>query len=173
MRKSRQLRKLLTKKSKEKKEVLKKYFNRFYLACFYASIILGVRQKTSELKNRRYNSVDNKVNRKSIIGQKFDLNMNNNEGGDDEDILFNIKNKRIQILTKIFYKKDRLHFLIMKKTFEKLNLRVKLLSLQETKRERQSKVRTKKKGKHKARSTSTDKLNKKLSKSQNFIINYK
>ena len=143
----------MTKKGKEKKEVLKKYFNRFYLACFYASIIHGVRKKTDQIKKKRNKSVDHNIDSIKVLKDpKFDrLNISN----DEDDLLLNLKNTRNQLLTKIFYRKDRMHTLIMKKTFEKFNLRAKLLSLQENKKERLAKTKPKKKGKHKARSTST------------------
>ena len=155
LKKSRGLRKILTKKVKEKKEVLKKYFNRFYLHGLYASIKLGVRRRTHEIKQKRNRSVEQRrgtmfFDNKIIL----DFSVNYDESNEEIAQAKNEKNKRIQLLTKIIYRKDRVQTLILKKTFEKLNLRAKLMSLEQNKKERLTKSKIKKKGRHKSKSLS-------------------
>ena len=60
LKKSRGLRKLLTKRGKEKKEILRKYFQKFYLGGLYLSIKRGLKNKTYQTKksNIRNKSVD-------------------------------------------------------------------------------------------------------------------
>ena len=67
-------------------------------------------------------------------------------------------NKRNILLTKIIYRKDRVHTLVLKTAFQKLNLRVKLLSLNAAKQKRstQSKKIVKGKRKNKQKSQSAD-----------------
>ena len=160
--KSRTLRRLLTKKGKEKKEILKKYFVRFYLAGLYASIRQGIGKRTLEKKQR--NSSADHIHGKS----SFDYNNNNildfnNNEDEIEDKIEKEKNKRNKLLTKIIYRKDRIVILIMKKTLEKLNLRAKLISLNQNKKERIStKIKSKFRKKGKNKSKSLDFVNKSI-----------
>ena len=156
LKKSRGLRKILTKKVKEKKEILKKYFTKFYLHGLYASIKLGIRRRTHEIKQKRNRSVEQRRGTMFFDNKIFlDFSVNYDESIEEIDQSKNEKNKRIQLLTKIIYRKDRVQTLIMKKTFEKLNLRAKLMSLEQNKKERLAKSKIKKKGRHKSKSLSS------------------
>jgi hypothetical protein len=158
MKKSRGLRKLLTKRGKEKKDTLRKYFRKFYLAGIFMSIRQGLKQKTLDIKDRktkRTKSVDQgrpvTVNR----GAKYSLNDNDEDNEENEEINKN-KIKKKLLLSKIVYRKDRVLTLILKKSFQKLNLRVKLISLQAAQKERLARTKTKsklrKKSKHQSKS---------------------
>ena len=158
IKKSRGLRKLLTKKVKEKKELLRVYFKKFYLGGLYMSIRQGVRKKTLEMKklrteNKRVKSVEHKRGSKFLQNNLFNFSVREEEENDN-DYNNNIK-RRNHLLTKIIYRKDRIHTLVLKSIFQKLNLRVKLLSLNAVKKE-QSKNRTKGKKKYKRKSQSLE-----------------
>jgi hypothetical protein len=148
MKKSRGLRKLLTKRGKEKKDTLRKYFRKFYLAGIFMSIRQGLKQKTLDIKDRktkRTKSVDQgrpvtTVNR----GAKYSLN-DNDEDNEENEQINKIKMKKKLLLSKIVYRKDRVQTVILKKNFQKLNLRAKLISLQEAQKERLAKTKTKSK----------------------------
>ena len=159
IKKSRGLRKLLTKKVKEKKELLRVYFKKFYLGGLYMSIRQGVRKKTLEMKklrteNKRVKSVEHKRGSKFLQNNLFNFSVREEEEENDNDHNNNIK-RRNHLLTKIIYRKDRIHTLVLKSIFQKLNLRVKLLSLNAVKKE-QSKNRTKGKKKYKRKSQSLE-----------------
>ena len=159
IKKSRGLRKLLTKKVKEKKELLRVYFKKFYLGGLYMSIRQGVRKKTLEMKklrteNKRVKSVEHKRGSKFLQNNLFNFSVREEEEENDNDYNNNIK-RRNHLLTKIIYRKDRIHTLVLKSIFQKLNLRVKLLSLNAVKKE-QSKNRTKGKKKYKRKSQSLE-----------------
>ena len=153
LKKSRGLRKILTKKVKEKKEILRTYFKKFYLGGLYISIRKGVRNRTEGirkalLENKRVRSVEHKrISTCELIlkNNLFNFSVAEEENMDNEE---NIK-KRNQLLTKIIYRKDRVHTLVLKSAFQKLNLRVKLLSLNAAKKERSSQSKKIVKGKKK------------------------
>ena len=159
LKKARGLRKILNKKGKEKKEILKKYFHKFYLGGIYASIRRGIRKRTSEIKlqKKRNNSVE--CRRGTIVFSDLSLlnfSKNDEEESDESE---NCQKRRIELLTKIFNRKDRMHILIMKKTLEKLNLRAKLISLEQNRRGRRGSTdKTRKRCKHKSKSVSCTNL---------------
>ena len=163
LKKSRGLRKLLNKKVQEKKEMLKKYFRKFYLAGIMVSIRLGVRKKTLEekelkLESNRAKSHQNKIKiANGLFNNNYLLQFTRNDD-EEEEIDINIK-RRNELLTKIIYRKDRVCNLILKQSLQKLNLRVKLLSLNSIKKERlaqsKSKSKAKKKTKNKSKSVTT------------------
>ena len=159
LKKSRGLRKILTKKSKEKKEVLRKYFHKFYLGGIYLSIRRGARKRTSEIRLKKRNrSVE--YRRGTVILNELDLlNISMNKEEEDSESEKE-QNRRNELLTKIFNRKDRIHILVMKKTLEKYNLRAKLMSLEQNRKGRnRSTNRSRKKGKHKSKSVSVTNLN--------------
>ena len=160
IKKSRGLRKLLTKRGKEKKDNLRKYFRKFYLAGIFMSIRQGMKQKTLDIKDRktkRTKSVDQGRPMTVNKGAKYQLNDNDE---DDEIMEQNkaVKIKKKLLLSKIVYRKDRVQTLILKKSFQKLNLRVKLISLQAAQKERLARTKTKSKlrKKNKFKSKSVD-----------------
>ena len=179
LKKSRGLRKLLTKRGREKKDILRKYFKKFYLGGLYLSIRRCLKNKTylTKKSSRRNKSVDLDQKRLMTFDRsQFNLNDDDDEEEEnDED--FNVeKIKRKKLLLKIIYRKDRVINLILKKSLQKLNLRAKLISLQEAQKERlarsKTKTKLKKKNKHKARSVSAfneEKMNKTIiSKKNNY-----
>ena len=133
LKKSRGLRKLLTKRGREKKDILRKYFKKFYLGGLYLSIRRCLKNKTylTKKSSRRNKSVDLDQKRLMTFDRsQFNLNDDDDEEEEnDED--FNVeKIKRKKLLLKIIYRKDRVINLILKKSLQKLNLRAKLISLQ-------------------------------------------
>ena len=156
IKKSRGLRKLLTKKEKEKKDTLRQYFRKFYFSGLY----LSIRKKSSNVKEeettKRSQSSFGKresVMKLNTLKNTFLFDLDNIETSTKKE---EVVDRKIQLLERIFYRKDRIHTLIAKQTFQKFNLRVKLLSLKEAKRERISKFgskpKSKKKLKNKAKS---------------------
>ena len=155
LKKSRGLRKLLAKKAQEKKDNLRKYFIKFYLAGLYMAIRKGVRRKTCDIKKKSNNrSRSAEQRRGTTINIMQDVNLFNFSVREEE--MDNINAKKKELLTKIIYRKDRIKNLIMKTTFEKFNLRAKLLSLKADKMERMNsskyKNKVKKKGKKSSKS---------------------
>ena len=161
IKKSRGLRKLLTKRGKEKKDNLRKYFRKFYLAGIFMSIRQGMKQKNMDVKdkrNKRTRSVDQ--GRPLTVNKSATYHLNDNDNDDEEDEIIEqnkaLKIKKKLLLSKIVYRKDRVQTLIMKKSFQKLNLRTKLISLQAAQKERLARTKTKpklkKKSKHKSKS---------------------
>ena len=153
LKKSRGLRKILTKKVKEKKEILRTYFRKFYLGGLYMSIRKGVRNRTQDIKKallekKRVRSVEHKrISTCELLLNKnlFNFSVREEEMMENEE---NIK-KRNQLLTKIIYRKDRVHTLVLKTAFQKLNLRVKLVSLNAAKKLRATQSKKTVKGKRK------------------------
>ena len=156
IKKSRGLRKLLTKKEKEKKDTLRQYFRKFYFSGLY----LSIRKKSSNVKEeettKRSQSSFGKresVMKLNTLKNTFLFDLDNIETSTKKE---EVVDRKIQLLERIFYRKDRIHTLIAKQTFQKFNLRVKLLSLKEAKKERISKFgskpKSKKKLKNKAKS---------------------
>ena len=105
IKKSRGLRKLLTKRGKEKKDNLRKYFRKFYLAGIFMSIRQGVKQKTTHVKEKkmkRTRSVDQgwpKTINKGVV--KYQLNDNNEEDEENEQNNANNIKKKL-LLSKKF-----------------------------------------------------------------------
>ena len=169
LKKSRGLRKILTKRGKEKKDTLRKYFRKFYLAGIFMSIRQSMKQKALDAKEKkmvRTKSVDQGWPATVKKGTKYQLNDNDEEDEEIQKIKAD-KIKKKLLLSKIFYRKDRIITLILKKSFQKLNLRVKLISLQAAQKERLARTKTKsklrKKSKYKSRSVDAigdDKLSK-------------
>ena len=157
IKKSRGLRKLLTKRGKEKKENLRKYFRKFYLAGLFMSIRQGVKQKNTDVKekrNKRTRSVDQ--GRPMTVNKSATYHFNDNDNDNDEEDEIIEQNKALKIkkkllLSKIVYRKDRVQTLILKKSFQKLNLRTKLISLQAAQKERLARTKTKPKLKKKSK----------------------
>ena len=159
LKKSRGLRKLLAKKTQEKKEILKKYFNKFYLAGIYMSIRRKVRKKTIESKKSKNKSKS--LERRGTVISCFDNKNLFNFSVREEESYDICIDKRKQLLTKIIYRKDRILNLIKKTALQKLNLRAKLISLKLNKQDRKNylKSRNKKKNKIKSKSVESNNIN--------------
>ena len=75
--------------------------------------------------------------------------------GDEKNIFSSVvghDNQKKELLTKIIYRKERVLTKIIKTTFEKYNLRVKLFAINEVKQEKISKNKGKKKNRRKSQS---------------------
>ena len=127
------------------------------------SIRKGVRNKTEEIKKallekKRVRSVEHKristCELHLLNNNIFNFSVREEDNKENEE---NIKKRNI-LLTKIIYRKDSVHTLVLKTAFQKLNLRVKLLSLNAAKQKRstQSKKIVKGKRKNKQKSQSVD-----------------
>ena len=153
LKKSRGLRKLLAKKSQEKKDNLRKYFIKFYLGGLYMAIRKGVRKKNNDKRNKNNNRARSAEQRRgTTINIMKDVNLFNLSAREEE--IDNINAKKKELLTKIIYRKDRIKNLLLKTTFEKFNLRAKLLSLKADKMERMNYSRNKNKLKKKGKKSS-------------------
>ena len=157
IKKSRGLRKLLAKKTQEKKEILKKYFNKFYLAGIYMSIRKRVKKKTLEARKSK-NKAKSIERRATVIDYLGDKNLFNFSVREEESYDICIDKKK-QLLTKIIYRKDRILNLIKKTTLQKLNLRAKLISLKLNKQDRKNYLKSKTKKKNKIKSKSVTSIN--------------
>ena len=153
LKKSRGLRKLLAKKSQEKKDNLRKYFIKFYLGGLYMAIRKGVRKKNYDKRSKNNNRARSAEQRRgTTINIMKDVNLFNLSAREEE--IDNINAKKKELLTKIIYRKDRIKNLLLKTTFEKFNLRAKLLSLKADKMERMNYSRNKNKLKKKGKKSS-------------------
>ena len=150
---------MLAKKTQEKKEILKKYFNKFYLAGIYMSIRRKVRKKTIESKKSKNKSKS--LERRGTVISCFDNKNLFNFSVREEESYDICIDKRKQLLTKIIYRKDRILNLIKKTALQKLNLRAKLISLKLNKQDRKNylKSRNKKKNKIKSKSVESNNIN--------------
>ena len=147
LRKSRSLRRILIKKAREKKEILKTYFYRFYQA--------GIIAKFKKQKRRK----------SCIINSNFNLNLSSqiliNKSDnklmsmaiDEKKELDKLKEKMRSALLKLVYKKDRKNAIIMKKSLQKFYLKAKYESVKniidKDKDKDKDKSKKKKKKKHK------------------------
>ena len=153
LKKSRGLRKLLAKKSQEKKDNLRKYFIKFYLGGLYMAIRKGVRSRNYDKRKKNNNRAKSAEQRRgTTINFMQDVKLFNLSVKEEE--IDNINAKKKELLTKIIYRKDRIKNLIMKTTFEKFNLRAKLLSLKADKIERMNNSKNKNKVKKKGKKSS-------------------
>ena len=130
--KAKGLRKLLSRKVKEKKEILREYFYKFYRAGILAKVRSVRRltrtyiQRTSQGNNLILN-IENALKKEdkslNLFYSKSQSVMIEKEKEKEE-----FKLKRKQILEKILYKTDRKNVKIMRNFFEKYYLRAKLES---------------------------------------------
>jgi hypothetical protein len=123
--KARNLRKLMLKKEKEKLEKLRLYFYKFHTNGMLFHLKRNAK-KSFSCKNVIINieEIQNKLaennNEITLLDKKLM----------EEELEKNkLNQKKISALKNIFYKTDRQYMVIKKKTFEKWNLRAKILSL--------------------------------------------
>ena len=133
LRKSRNFRKLVTKKAKERLEILRKYFYKFYRV----GIFSYVKQKSSTRlpkvdNNNNINERDSQFKRgDSIFGLESFMKNLNNEKKRYENMNKDERDQKIKkSLQKFVYKADRALKIILKNNFEKFNLKSKILSLE-------------------------------------------
>ena len=113
----------------------------------------GVRKKNNDKRNKNNNRARSAEQRRgTTINIMQDVNLFNLSAREKE--IDNINAKKKELLTKIIYRKDRIKNLLMKTTFEKFNLRAKLLSLKADKMERMNYSRNKNKLKKKGKKSS-------------------
>ena len=119
--KSRGLRKLLNKKAKEKKELLRDYFFKFYRA--------GIISKFRNEKKRKSCIMRTPISLELL--EKSSLNKGN------KSLLYKeqkekdeLKEKTLKQMEKIFYNKARKNLMLLKKAFQTFYLRIKLDSVQ-------------------------------------------
>ena len=140
LKKARSLRRILVKKAKEKKEILKNAFFRFY------RIVIFARFRSEKMKRT---FVPNKQNSKEIfekiLSNQNSGKLNSIEAKEKEDL----KSKIIEIVKRIVYKADRRKRIIMKRIFRKFYLIKKLESINNILDSYQAKGKKKKKKKKK------------------------
>ena len=113
----------------------------------------GVKKKTYDVrenndKNRSRSAEQRRGTTINIMPDKNIFNFSVREEESDNNIA-----KRNDLLIKIIYRKDRIRNLIIKTTFQKFNLRAKLMSLKADKKERmKNKNKIKRKGKNSSKS---------------------
>ena len=154
MQKSRKLRSLLNKKGKEKHAKLLKYFKKFYFNGVICSVKKRAREKSIDLKDKRNKHEDKAT--KFLINTKTMKYSKVLELSREEKIKKDREDRKIFLLKSFVYKKDRLNQIALKKTFQKYNLRCKILSLNAQKLERKSRRTGKSRKRRKDKSTSID-----------------
>jgi len=162
--KARNLRKIMAKKEKEKNDKLRKYFYQFYtngMLCklkrnaMYSRANKNV-QSNLDVKENNKDDVEEKNEELTLLDKKrIEENKKRNE----------LEQKRINSLKIIFFKKDRHITLIKRKTFEKWNLRAKIMSLDSIKKNRKNKMGKSVRFKKKTKTTKNDQKFPKSSKS--------
>ena len=191
--KSRGLRAILSKKNREKQDILKKYFYLFLSRGIMASMrkkvnkklsgasnipqpIKEVKEENKESKSSDSDSDENEENESKNENNENDEKNENDENDENKEKneeeekerkmkkkeekkrKKELKAKRIEILTKIVSKKDRIVMLLLKTFLQKWNLRTKILSMLSL----QSSVgggKVKKKGKKKGKKMKSKKNN--------------
>ena len=142
----------MNKKVKEKREILRNYFFKFYRAGIVSSFKKANRRKTLVFKS----PINLEFVEKPLILKENKLNKNKTVKEVKE--AHQLKDKIIKILEKMIFKADRRKMIILKKKFQKFYLTSKLESLKDIIDE--DKVKKKKK----------KKKNKKENKKENKIV---
>ena len=152
--KSRKLRSLLTKKGKDKQAKLLKYFKKFYFNGIICSVKKRAREKSIDMKEKK-NKTEDKATKflRDTKTLKYSKVL---ELSQEEKKKRDIEERKLFLLKSLFYKKDRVYQIAIKKTFQKYNLRSKIMSLNAQKLERRSRKSGKSKRKRKDKSTSID-----------------
>ena len=132
LRKSRQLRNILVKKAKERKETLRNSFFNFQRAGIIAKVRQQHRRKSCITSSRNL-SLFNSL----LTVDEQEINDDDEKNNIDIDLLFSkedkekeeLKNKAIKALEKIVLKKDRKKMIFMKENFQKFYIKAKLASI--------------------------------------------
>ena len=138
LRRSRSLRRILNKKSKEKKELLRASFLKFYKAGLTYKLRSSIRRRTvqfnaplsANIMERLLKEKNDKINEEKKIEEK-----------EKKELV----NKRKQLLEKIISKIDRKDKIVLKNSFQKFYLKVKLDSVQSIIKNDKNKKKKKKK----------------------------
>ena len=151
--KSRKLRSLLNKKGKEKHDKLLKYFKKFYFNGVICSVRKRARERSIDMKDKKRKSEEATKFLKDTQAMKYSKVVEMNH---EEKIKKDKEERKIFLLKSFVYKKDRANQIAIKKTFQKYNLRSKIMSLNAQKLERKSRKNGKSRRKRKDKSTSID-----------------
>jgi len=127
--KARNLRKLMIKKEKEKGELLRKYFYKFYTNGMLCKLKKNAKYSHSS-KNVRFNMDVKFYENGENQEENQELTLLDKKRIEDQRKKDELNLKRISALKIIFFKKDRHITIIKKQTIEKWNLRAKLMSLE-------------------------------------------
>ena len=144
--KARNLRRMITKRAQENKEILKKYFHKFLTNGIIVQMRKNCRKVNLHKKNKSNSVLNfgiknkglepiNKLNRSGVITRKKSRN--------DEDLLMA---KRVKLLEKLIYKINRQNMLVTKSVFDQWNLRAKIFSLDTNKKKKKKKKNKKSEG---------------------------
>ena len=131
LKKSRGLRKLMSKRAIEKKELLRIYFFKFYRAGIVSQFRKIKRRKTCQFQMPMSLELSNKI----LEDSQKDKNKEKGKELEDESIAKEkkekeeLKKKTIKILERIIFKEDRRHKILLKNVFQRFYLKIKLDSV--------------------------------------------
>jgi hypothetical protein len=129
LKKSRGLRKLMSKRALEKKELLRIYFFKFYRAGIVSQFRKIKRRKTCQFKMPMSLELTNKIledNQKDKQKELEDESIAKEKKEKEE-----LKKKTIQILERIIFKEDRRFKILLKNVFQRFYLKTKLDSVKD------------------------------------------
>ena len=129
LKKSRGLRKLMSKRAIEKKELLRIYFFKFYRAGIVSQFRKIKRRKTCQFKMPMSLELTNKIledNQKDKQKELEDESIAKEKKEKEE-----LKKKTIQILERIIFKEDRRFKILLKNVFQRFYLKTKLDSVKD------------------------------------------
>ena len=141
MKRSRSLRRLLNRKAKEKKELLKNNFFKFYRN--------GIISKFRKEKKRKTVQVDSALSCR--LAQKLIEKQGIKLGAKEEKEKEDLKQKIVSILKKIIYRADRRNMIVMKNVFQRFYLKTKLESVKNIIENDDNRKKKKKKKKKKSK----------------------
>lgn len=163
--KARNLRKIMAKKEKEKIDKLRKYFYVFYTNGMLCKLKRNAKY-THAKKNVQFNLDVKEYNKDELDEKKEEeLTLLDKKKIEEDKKRTELEQKRISALKVIFFKKDRQITLVKRKTFEKWNLRAKIMSLDSIKKKQKNSMAKSVRFKKKSKNTKGDKKFAKSSKS--------
>jgi len=146
LRRSRSLRRMLISKAKEKKELLRSAFLRFYEAGLSYKIRSGARRRTVQFNG----PVSTNIIQKLLNEKKGKIIEEQKKEEEEKKSKEELDNKRKQLLEKIVSVADRKNKIALNNSFQKFYLKVKLDSVQNILKNDKKKKKKKKKTKKKA-----------------------
>ena len=155
LKKARNFRNLIRKKTKASLEILRKYFYKFYLSSLVSKIKENSKNKRSSAillspSTKGINEIPKHFNKKNSVMGLENIMKNLNEMKLKQDNNNETEEKIKKILQKFVSKIDRNNQIILKNSFEIYNLKSKLLSFKELNLLNAPKKTKKKKRKHKS-----------------------
>jgi hypothetical protein len=129
LKKSRGLRKLMSKRAIEKKELLRIYFFKFYRAGIVSQFRKIKRRKTCQFKMPMSLELTNKILEDNQKDKQKELEVESiaKEKREKEEL----KKKTIKILERIIFKEDRRYKILLKNVFQRFYLKTKLDSVKD------------------------------------------